>query len=658
MLQPLVDDEADFVVASRVLGRDTTTDRFRKVGVRVFSWIDEPHGPHQLTDTSNGYRALRVTMLDDVAYRLVQPQYQTAELLIIAMKRGWRVTERPTVVAPSRLGHHQEGQELALRLPLRPGRPRHLVARAAPRPTPLSSPESSLFLTQRFRSPTTLDLRSTSRVPFRARGSRSVSFSLGTVRCGRGLVVDRLERAARSALGGGVHRRAGHPTAPGPGRRRRWRGPTTTWTVSGVGMSLALGHGHVRSADADGHDRRARFAPTGRRHLPSGPRSTGPSRRVPSGKSTSTCPCRSTSSARCSASRSADSRCTGKAPTLSSRRPSHLFFQSSSLVMKKSLRSRAEGREGEVGERAVDGSQDHRPGRGHVLATGHTGPEPGPQHRDEQRPLGAVEGGEARVHGEPLVPAGSVRLGRTRRTPALRLAFQSRSQPCQHLLHHLVDVCPVVSSSVRPGASPQRRRLPWSSPVDPAGPRPRASSSLRRRARSSGRGRQVDLECGIREDDRADVAALDHAAAVLGGPRPLALDQFARAPRRWPPRPTRPSPTSGGADDLGDVHPVDGTRFPSISMRADAARAATAAGVGRLDAAGAPGRRSHRYMAPVSSRSTPRVSATACGDSRLARPGRAVDGHQQRAWCDTVLRRGSPGRRRIPGSWWPPRRMP
>ena len=39
MLQPLLDDEADFVVASRVLGRDTTTDRFRKAGVRVFSSV-------------------------------------------------------------------------------------------------------------------------------------------------------------------------------------------------------------------------------------------------------------------------------------------------------------------------------------------------------------------------------------------------------------------------------------------------------------------------------------------------------------------------------------------------------------------------------------------------------------------------------------------
>ncbi len=110
MLEPLVDDEADFVVASRVLGRDTTSDRFRKVGVRVFSWIMSLMGRTKLTDTSNGYRALRVSMLDDVAYRLEQPQYQTAELLIIAMKRGWRVTERPTVWLPRASGTTKKGK--------------------------------------------------------------------------------------------------------------------------------------------------------------------------------------------------------------------------------------------------------------------------------------------------------------------------------------------------------------------------------------------------------------------------------------------------------------------------------------------------------------------------------------------------------------------
>jgi glycosyltransferase involved in cell wall biosynthesis len=110
MLQPLVDDESDFVVASRVLGRDTTTDKTRKAGVRVFSAILSAIGGTKLTDTSNGYRALRVSMLEDVVHRLTQAQYQTAELLITCMKRGWRVSERPTVWLPRASGTTKKGK--------------------------------------------------------------------------------------------------------------------------------------------------------------------------------------------------------------------------------------------------------------------------------------------------------------------------------------------------------------------------------------------------------------------------------------------------------------------------------------------------------------------------------------------------------------------
>jgi glycosyltransferase involved in cell wall biosynthesis len=110
MLAPLLDDEADFVVASRRLGQDTTSDRFRKAGVHVFSYVISFLGGTKLTDTSNGYRALRVLMLEDVAHRLRQAQYQTAELLITAMLRGWRVTERPTLWLPRASGTSKKGR--------------------------------------------------------------------------------------------------------------------------------------------------------------------------------------------------------------------------------------------------------------------------------------------------------------------------------------------------------------------------------------------------------------------------------------------------------------------------------------------------------------------------------------------------------------------
>ena len=110
VLAPLLADEADFVVASRRLGVDKTSDRFRKTGVFFFSFIMNRMTGAKLTDTSTGYRALRVTMLADVIDRLTQEQYQTAELLITCLKRGWRSAEVPTIWYPRHSGTTKKGK--------------------------------------------------------------------------------------------------------------------------------------------------------------------------------------------------------------------------------------------------------------------------------------------------------------------------------------------------------------------------------------------------------------------------------------------------------------------------------------------------------------------------------------------------------------------
>jgi glycosyltransferase involved in cell wall biosynthesis len=110
VLAPLLNDTADFVVASRRLGVDKTTDRFRKSGVFFFSFIMNRMTGAKLTDTSTGYRGLRVTMLADVIDRLTQEQYQTAELLITCLKRGWRASEVPTIWYPRHSGTTKKGK--------------------------------------------------------------------------------------------------------------------------------------------------------------------------------------------------------------------------------------------------------------------------------------------------------------------------------------------------------------------------------------------------------------------------------------------------------------------------------------------------------------------------------------------------------------------
>jgi hypothetical protein len=116
MLQPLLDDSADFVIASRRLGTDQTTDRFRRAGVKFYAWTINTIAKQQLTDSSNGYRAFRVDVLNDVVPHLVQDQYQTAEVVITASSRGWRITEQPTMWHPRSSGSSKKGGNLVFGL--------------------------------------------------------------------------------------------------------------------------------------------------------------------------------------------------------------------------------------------------------------------------------------------------------------------------------------------------------------------------------------------------------------------------------------------------------------------------------------------------------------------------------------------------------------
>jgi len=116
MLEPLLDDRSDFVIASRRLGTDQTTDRFRRAGVKFYAWLINTIAKQRLTDSSNGYRAFRVDVLDDIVPHLVQDQYQTAEVVITASSRGWRISEQPTVWHPRASGASKKGGNLVFGL--------------------------------------------------------------------------------------------------------------------------------------------------------------------------------------------------------------------------------------------------------------------------------------------------------------------------------------------------------------------------------------------------------------------------------------------------------------------------------------------------------------------------------------------------------------
>ena len=110
LLQPLIDDEADFVTGSRVLGRQETSDPVRHLGVRVFAAVARALTRQRLTDTSFGFRAMNAEVTDAVT--LTQAQYQASELLLGVISHGYRVVEQPMTMRARTAGETKKGNNL------------------------------------------------------------------------------------------------------------------------------------------------------------------------------------------------------------------------------------------------------------------------------------------------------------------------------------------------------------------------------------------------------------------------------------------------------------------------------------------------------------------------------------------------------------------
>jgi glycosyltransferase involved in cell wall biosynthesis len=103
VVQPILDDQADFVSGSRRLGAELTTDRIRHMGVLVFGAIFSVITHHRITDPACGLRAMRAEVTGAVT--LEQPQYQASELMISAALNGYRLAEVPTTMRDRTASH-------------------------------------------------------------------------------------------------------------------------------------------------------------------------------------------------------------------------------------------------------------------------------------------------------------------------------------------------------------------------------------------------------------------------------------------------------------------------------------------------------------------------------------------------------------------------
>jgi hypothetical protein len=103
LVKPVLDREVDVAHGSRVLGEADRDHFARELGIvffnRLVSLITRTH----VTDCSNGYRAVRTTVLPQLVLR--QEQFHTSEFMIEAIKRGIPAREVPVTVARRLHGH-------------------------------------------------------------------------------------------------------------------------------------------------------------------------------------------------------------------------------------------------------------------------------------------------------------------------------------------------------------------------------------------------------------------------------------------------------------------------------------------------------------------------------------------------------------------------
>ncbi len=111
LLQPILDNQADFVIGSRILGGYDSYSSLRILGVHLFNKIINVLMGTKVTDCASGFRAIRISALGRIS--LMQDQYHTSELIIDAAKKGLRIAERPIHIAARMHGYSKKGRSLA-----------------------------------------------------------------------------------------------------------------------------------------------------------------------------------------------------------------------------------------------------------------------------------------------------------------------------------------------------------------------------------------------------------------------------------------------------------------------------------------------------------------------------------------------------------------
>ena len=110
LVKPILEDQADMVNGSRILGEFERESMIRHVGVHFFSRLVTIMTGSRITDVSNGYRATKAEILKGL--NLDQDQFWTSELLIEGMRHRLRIKEVPITIRARASGESKKPKSL------------------------------------------------------------------------------------------------------------------------------------------------------------------------------------------------------------------------------------------------------------------------------------------------------------------------------------------------------------------------------------------------------------------------------------------------------------------------------------------------------------------------------------------------------------------
>lgn len=105
----LYNDEADYVMGLRYKGENHSTNGFtRETGIQVFTRIINFLTKSQVSDCTNGYRAIRGSELEKLT--LTEERFSAPELIIEARKNEFRLLAIPITIEERRVGETKKPQ--------------------------------------------------------------------------------------------------------------------------------------------------------------------------------------------------------------------------------------------------------------------------------------------------------------------------------------------------------------------------------------------------------------------------------------------------------------------------------------------------------------------------------------------------------------------